>query len=108
MKTIQLLGLTKEQLTFDPNGRHHYGAGLHIRQMSLPAGKTSITHNHEHDHLSVLASGSCVIRGDGSERVLHGPTCVPILAGIHYAITAQTDVEWFCISDDKHDEFIGD
>lgn len=99
LPTIQAIGLSADDLTFDPRAQHHKGAGLHIRQMHLPAGKTSISHSHAEDHLSILASGSCRMISVEGVSSHTGPTCILIKTGIQYAITAASDVVWFCISD---------
>lgn len=96
---IKNLNLSVDDVTFDPHGIHHKGAGLHIRQMSVPSGKTSITHKHDEDHLSILANGSCVMTSDEGSASYVGPACILVKRNIQYAITATSDLVWFCISD---------
>lgn len=76
---------------------HHFSAGLYARQMLLPAGHFAVTHAHEYDHLSILASGHVLVDVDGAITDLKAPACIEIKAGKHHRITAVEDAIWFCI-----------
>ena len=101
---VKAMRLAVDDVTFDPRGQHYRGAGLHVRQMHLPKGKTSITHRHGEDHLAVLARGACVLTSDEGVATHTSPTCISVKRGVQYAITATDDVVWFCISDISGDD----
>jgi quercetin dioxygenase-like cupin family protein len=77
---------------------HHFSSGVYAKQMTLPAGFTALSHSHEFDHMSILASGKVLVKTDDSEVVEYtAPTVVTIKAGINHAIYAVEDASWFCI-----------
>lgn len=77
--------------------KHHFAAGLYARQMLLPAGHFAVTHAHQYDHLSILASGEVMVETDGVERVYRAPAVITIAAGVHHRIEALEDAVWFCV-----------
>lgn len=76
---------------------HHFGGGVYAKETRVPAGFVLVQHKHEHDHLSVLASGTVELLVDGERSEITGPTCVTIRAGKHHGVKALTDVAWYCI-----------
>lgn len=82
---------------FDPKIQHHFSSGVYAKQMVLPKDYFVISHSHNFDHLSILASGSVIVRTDESEQQYDGPACLTIKANTHHEITALTDSVWFCV-----------
>lgn len=80
-----------------PDITHHFGGGVYAKETIVPAGMVLVQHKHEHDHLSILASGTVEVTVDGARKVLIGPACLKIQAGTHHGIKALTDVVWYCI-----------
>lgn len=76
---------------------HHFGGGVYAKESRVDAGLILIQHKHEHDHLSILASGTVEMLVDGQKSVLNGPACITIKAGQHHGVRALTDVVWYCI-----------
>lgn len=76
---------------------HHFSDGLYARQMILPAGHFAVTHAHEYDHLSILASGRVTVEIDDDIGEFVAPACINIAAGKHHRIVALEDAVWFCI-----------
>jgi len=77
---------------------HHFSSGVYAKQMTLPAGSTALSHSHEFDHMSILASGKVLVKTDDSEAVEYtAPTVVTIKAGVNHAIYAISDASWFCV-----------
>jgi len=77
---------------------HHFSSGVYAKQMTLPAGYTALSHSHNFDHMSILASGKVLVKTDDSEVVEYtAPTVVTIKAGINHAIYAVEDSSWFCV-----------
>lgn len=76
---------------------HHFSDGLYARQMMLPKDHFAVTHAHEYDHLSILASGRVTVEIDGSVEEIAAPACINVAAGKHHRIVALEDSVWFCI-----------
>jgi len=76
---------------------HHFSSGVYAKESRIPAGYVLVQHKHEHDHLSILASGSVELMVDGKTSVLHAPACLTIEAGKHHGVRSLTDVVWYCI-----------
>lgn len=76
---------------------HHFGGGVYAKETEIPAGQILSQHVHKHDHLSILGSGSAVVRVDGESRRVDGPACILIEAGKVHSVESLTDVVWFCI-----------
>ena len=76
---------------------HYFGGGVYAKETRIPAGQILVQHKHEHDHLSVLASGTVEVQIDGIKSRLEGPACITIKAGAHHGVRTLTDVVWYCI-----------
>jgi quercetin dioxygenase-like cupin family protein len=85
------------------NIRHHFvgqdeARGIYAKELHIPAGFDLISHVHQYDHLSILASGTVLwTSGDLDARALHGPCAVTVEAGVEHSLHAVTDAVWFCI-----------
>ena len=77
--------------------RHHFSSGLYAKQMFLPAQHFAVTHAHEYDHFSILASWRVTVTVDDVPTEYVGPACIEIKAGEHHTIVAHEDAVWFCI-----------
>jgi len=76
---------------------HHFSDGVYARQMMLPKDHFAVTHAHEYNHLSILASGRVTVEIDGNAEEFAAPACINIAAGKHHRIVALEDSVWFCI-----------
>ena len=76
---------------------HHFSDGVYARQMALPKDHFAVTHAHEYDHLSILASGRVIVEIDGNSEEFAAPACINISAGKHHRIVALEDSVWFCV-----------
>jgi quercetin dioxygenase-like cupin family protein len=81
----------------DPQTKHFFSDGLYAKRMSLPKGYEALSHSHNYNHLSILASGSVIVRTDKSSVEYTAPACIEIAAGVHHSITALADVVWYCV-----------
>ena len=77
--------------------RHHFSAGVYVREMTLDQDHEVDTHEHNYDHFGILGSGSVVMCLDGEMSVHHGPCVIEIAAGKKHSIRALTDIVWFCV-----------
>jgi quercetin dioxygenase-like cupin family protein len=55
------------------------------------------SHQHAHGHLSVLAKGTADVTVDGVVTRYTGPCHVSIPPGTKHAVSAVTDVVWYCL-----------
>lgn len=53
---------------------HHFGPGIYIREVTLPAGTLAIGHAQRFEHLNIMLTGSVAMVGDdGQTKVLRAP-----------------------------------
>jgi len=81
----------------DPGIEHHFSSGLYAKQMNIPAGYSAFQHQHNYDHLSILASGKVIVQTDDGQVEYTAPSCITIKKNINHAIHALEDSVWFCI-----------
>lgn len=84
------------------NIRHHFtgqddAKGIYAKELHIPAGMMLASHEHEYDHLSILASGTIHLTLGGITRVWRGPVALTISKGKAHTLLAITDAVWFCI-----------
>ncbi len=77
--------------------KHYFSGREYAKHMRLPAGYYAETHEHNRDHLSILASGEVVVTIDGESTTYTGPDCITIKAGQKHRIDALSDSVWFCV-----------
>ncbi len=75
----------------------HFIGGVYAKEVHLKAGQRLISHKHNYDHMSILASGEAILETSEREDYLTGPAVVTVKAGVHHALRTLTDVVWFCI-----------
>lgn len=76
---------------------HHFSGGVYAKETHIPAGFMLLSHKHEFDHMSILASGHVQVRTESGSRVFVGPAVIEIKAGLHHAVHALVDSVWFCV-----------
>ena len=77
--------------------KHHFSSGVYTKQMMLPKGHFVVSHAHTYDHLSILASGTVIVKTDEGSQVYFAPACITIQKHVNHLITAVEDAHWFCI-----------
>jgi quercetin dioxygenase-like cupin family protein len=77
--------------------KHHFSSGVYAKETRIPAGQWLVSHAHEFDHLSILASGTVEVIVEDSRRIIEGPSCLTIQAKKHHGVKAITDSVWFCV-----------
>lgn len=77
--------------------KHHFSAGVYVREATLREGKAVDTHEHVYDHFGILGAGSVIVDLDGEMSVHHGPCVIEIKAGKKHSIRALSDITWFCV-----------
>lgn len=66
-------------------------------ETTAPAGQVLESHEHEHSHLSVLASGVADVTIDGMQSRHTGPCVLTIPKNTQHKVQAVTDVAWYCL-----------
>lgn len=82
----------------------HFGPGVVIKQMRLPAGHASIGEVHSHPHLSIFYGAARITTDDETKEYPQGFHIINIPAGVKHAFEALTDLDWACISENPYDE----
>ncbi len=66
---------------------HHFGPGVYIREVHLPAGASVVGHAHRHTHLCVMLAGRLTMIGmDGTRREVSAPATFMGKAGRKLAV----------------------
>ena len=52
---------------------HHFGPGIYIREVTMPAGTFAIGHRHKTKNLNVMLAGKVVMRRDGEMITISAP-----------------------------------
>lgn len=77
--------------------KHHFSAGVYIKQQHLPVGYCVDTHVHAYDHFGLLGAGIASVEVNGLTTKHQGPCVIEIKSGTKHKITALTSIDWFCI-----------
>lgn len=81
--------LTQEQVACKLN--HHFGPGIYIRELEIPAGCIAIGHAHKGESMNILLKGTMhIIDGSGIPRTIEGPMVFVAPPG-RKAVFAVTD-----------------
>jgi hypothetical protein len=73
---------------------HHFGPGIYVREVLMPAGTLVVGHHHKAPHLNVFLSGSLVLLDDdGKTKALKAPFLFVSPPGRKVAWTV-TDCVW--------------
>lgn len=70
---------------------------LYAKAIFIKAGREFQQHTHDHDHLSILASGDVDLYVAGVRQALSAPACIEVKGGIGHKVVAKTDALWYCI-----------
>lgn len=52
---------------------HHFGPGIYVREVTLPAGIIALGHEQKYEHLNIMLTGKVAIIDGGKVRVLVAP-----------------------------------
>lgn len=53
---------------------HHFGPGIYVREVTLPAGTLAIGHAQRFEHLNIMLTGAvAILKEDGTTEVLRAP-----------------------------------
>jgi hypothetical protein len=73
---------------------HHFGPGVYIREVTIPAGTFAIGHAHKQPHLNIMLKGKLLLVGDGGRlEELEAPVIRTTPAGRKVAYILE-DVVW--------------
>lgn len=92
VETLEAAFLQEEQA--DCPVKHHFGPGVYIREVLLPAGTYVIGHRHNSPHVNVMLAGRLtLINNDGTHTELTAPQTFVSGAGRKIAYIHE-DVRW--------------
>jgi hypothetical protein len=84
---------------------HHFGPGIYIREVRIPAGLLVIGHSHRDENLNIMLAGKMALLADGQISVVEAPFMKVAMPGrkVGFAIedtvwqnvyaTEETDIE---------------
>ena len=52
---------------------HHFGHGIYLREVLLPAGTYIMGHAHRHEHMNIMLKGKMAVIVNGEAKVIEGP-----------------------------------
>jgi hypothetical protein len=52
---------------------HHFGPGVYIREITIPAGTMALGHEQRFDHLNILLTGAVAMYEEAGVKVLRAP-----------------------------------
>jgi quercetin dioxygenase-like cupin family protein len=92
-------------IEIDLHIKHHFFPDLYAKEMHLLAGQFGISHRHEFDHISMLATGRASVEVDGVTTEYTAPAFIMVRAGKEHRFVALEDITWFCVHEtDETDE----
>jgi quercetin dioxygenase-like cupin family protein len=72
---------------------HHFGPGIYMREVTIPAGSLVIGHHHRHPHLCILMQGTLrLLDGSGEWRTITAPLIFTAPAGRKVGLAVEGDV----------------
>jgi hypothetical protein len=83
---------------------HHFGPGVYIREVRIPAGLLVVGHSHRDENLNIMLAGKMALLVDGQVSIVEAPFLKVALPGrkVGYAIedtvwqnvyaTTETDI----------------
>lgn len=92
-----LVSLAEASTDIPPSGEEIVYGGVHINKFEIAKGTVLVSHCHVYDHPSILAVGTVELWTADGLQTLTGPAEVKIAAGVKHALTAITDVVWYCV-----------
>jgi quercetin dioxygenase-like cupin family protein len=52
---------------------HHFGHGIYMREVFMPAGTYIMGHAHRHEHMNIMLKGKMAVLVNGETKVIEGP-----------------------------------
>jgi hypothetical protein len=83
---------------------HHFGPGVYVREVHLPAFSLVVGHAHRQPHLNIFLSGSlALLDDDGTVKVLHAPYLYTSQPGRKVAFTLSPCVWQNVVATEERD-----
>jgi len=103
-KVGALLDTSKNTQQIKCEEKHHFGPGLYIKEVTMPAGSVIVGKHHKVEHLCNMMSGRMIIvNPDGSRHELVAPTTFVAKPGRKVAYIIETVVFQNIYSTDETD-----
>ncbi len=93
--------LKTTRLEVQPDDFFRHCGNVFIKRMYLEKrGHACIGHSHKHDHISLLAHGSVLVKSEAADRAFKAPAFIDVPAGAHHQFVALEDeTVLFCVHD---------
>jgi hypothetical protein len=99
-----LLGTSKDIQQIKCEEKHHFGPGLYIKEITMPAGSVIVGKHHKVEHLCNMMSGRMIIvNPDGSRYELIAPMTFMAKPGRKVAYIIETVIFQNIYSTDETD-----
>lgn len=72
---------------------HHFGPGIYIREVHMPAGIFAIGHAQRFEHLNIMLQGAVAVVDDGQLKIIRAPTIFTGQPGRKFGYVLE-DVIW--------------
>lgn len=83
---------------------HHFGPGVYVREVTLPADTFAIGHEHRFEHLNIMLKGAVAIVGDdGQLKVLRAPLIYTGKPGRKVGYIMEDTVWWNVYATEERD-----
>ena len=77
--------------------KNHFGPGVYVRELAIPAGMVAIGKTHGKEHLLIIANGDVTIVTDEGRQRVQGPAVFTSPAGVKRAVYTHTDTTFITI-----------
>jgi hypothetical protein len=72
---------------------HHFGPGIYIREVHMPAGTLAMGHHQKFEHVNILLQGKVLVMGENGPQVLEAPLMYVGKPGRKFGIVLE-DLVW--------------
>lgn len=92
---LQSFMQTLPQVELEP--KHHFGPGVYVRELPIPAGMVAIGKTHGKEHLLIIANGDVTIVTDEGRQRVRGPAVFTSPPGVKRAVYTHEDTTFITI-----------
>lgn len=86
-------GFPQQELT----ANHHFGPGVYVRELAIPADTVAIGKTHGKEHLLIIANGDVTIVTEEGRQRVRGPAIMTSPAGVKRAVYTHEDTTFITI-----------
>ena len=72
--------------------QHHFGPGIYIREVTIPAGTLAVGHAQKYEHLNIVLQGKVAVVEGGGVKVIEAPAIFVGMPGRQFGYVLETCV----------------